>query len=95
MHTTFTAPDDRLAAELAGDFHHIVTLTTLAGFDITACPEIMAASYRQSRFAGSHEYRFRLSGMSPGEARRLANRFSTLPGVTGIQVEHMIGRPCR
>ena len=93
--TLFTEPDDLLATELAGNLHHILTLTTLASFDIAAWIGGPISGYQQSRFDDMFQYRFRLTGLTPGEARRLTDRLAALPDVAGIQVEHMISRPWR
>lgn len=90
--TLFTEPDDLMSAELAGNLHHIITLTTLVPFDIAAWISAPVNGYKQSRFADTFQYRFRLAGLTPGEARRMTDRLATLPDVAGIQVEHMISR---
>lgn len=89
-HTPFTEPDDRMATELAGDLQHVFTLTTLEPFDIAAWLDKPVTGYKQSRFAGTLQYRFRLTGLTPGEARRMTDRLATLPEVAGAQVEHVI-----
>ena len=91
--TLFTEPDDLMAAELAGSLHHIITLTALVPFDIAAWIAGPISGYRQSSFADTFQYRFRLTGLTPGEARRMTDRLAALPDVAGIQVEHMISRP--
>jgi hypothetical protein len=91
-YTTFTEPDDLMAAELAGDLQHIITLTTLRPFDITVYLDTTHTGYKQSRFADTFQYRVRLTGLTPGEARRMTDRLAALPDVMGIQVEHMISR---
>lgn len=90
--TLFTEPDDVLAAELAGHLHHIITLTTLEPFDIAARIGHAISGYKQSRFADTFQYRLRLAGLTPGEARRMTDRLAALPEIVGIQVEHMISR---
>ena len=94
-HTTFTAPDDLMAAELGGHLQHIITLTAPESIDIAAAINAPISGYKQSRFADTFQYCFRLTGLTPGEARRMTDRLADLPNVTGIQVEHMISRPCR
>jgi hypothetical protein len=91
--TLFTEPDDLMTTELAGNLHHIITLTALKPFDITAWIGAPVCGYRQSRFADTFQYRFRLTGLTPGEARRMTDRLAALPDVAGIQIEHMISRP--
>ena len=91
--TPFTEPDDLMAAELAGDLQHIITLTTVKPFDMAGWLGAPIAGYRQSCFANTFQYRCRLSDLTPGEARRLTDRLAALPEVAGIQVEHMISRP--
>ncbi|MCR6658876.1 MAG: hypothetical protein NVV72_05855 [Asticcacaulis sp.] len=88
--TLFTEPDDRMAAELAGHLHHIITLTALEPFDIAVWLGKPISGYKQSRFADTFQYRFRLTGLTPGEARRMTDRLAALPAVAGAQVEHMI-----
>ncbi|MGN6363953.1 hypothetical protein [Asticcacaulis taihuensis] len=88
--TLFTEPDDRMATELAGNLHHIFTLTALEPFDVAAWLGEPAAGYKQSRFADTFQYRFRLTGLTPGEARRMTDRLAALPEVAGAQVEHVI-----
>ncbi|CAM3325072.1 hypothetical protein [Asticcacaulis taihuensis] len=88
--TLFTEPDDLVAAELAGQLHHIITLTALEPCDIAAWLDKPITGYKQSRFAGIFQYRFRLTGLTPGEARRMTDRLATLPEVAGAQVEHVI-----
>ncbi len=90
--TLFTEPDDLMAAELAGHLHHTLTLTTLAPFDVAAWLRAPPSEYKQSRFADTFQYRVRLTGLTPGEARRMTDRLAALPDVAGIQVEHMISR---
>jgi len=90
--TFFTEPDDLMAAELAGDLHHIITLTALEPLDIAGWIGAPIAGCKQSRFAGTFQYRVRLNGLTPGEARRITDQFAALPEVAGIQVEHMISR---
>lgn len=90
--TLFTEPDDLMVAELVGDLHHIITLTALKPFDIAAWIAAPLIGYKQSRFADTFQYRIRLAGLTPGEARRMTDRLAALPEVAGIQVEHMIRR---
>jgi hypothetical protein len=92
--TLFTESDDLMAAELAGRLHHIITLTSLKPFDIADWIGAPVSGYRQSCFADRFQYRFRLTGLTPGEARRLADRLAALPQIAGIQVEHLISRVC-
>ncbi|MGN6208065.1 hypothetical protein [Asticcacaulis sp.] len=88
--TLFTEPDDRMTAELAGHLHHIITLTALEPLNIEAQIKRPFTRYKQSRFADTFQYRFRLTGLTPGEARRMTDRLAALPVVAGAQVEHMI-----
>ncbi|MFT4074628.1 MAG: hypothetical protein QM647_03785 [Asticcacaulis sp.] len=90
--TLFTEPDDLMAAELAGHLHHIITLTALEPFDIAGRIDRAICGYKQSRFADTFQYRFRLTGLTPGEARRMTDRLAALPEIAGIQIEHMISR---
>ena len=90
--TLFTESDDLMAAELAGILSHIFTLTTLKPFDLIAWIDGPFADYKQSRFADTFQYRLRLAGLTPGEARRMTDPLADLPHVAGIQVEHMISR---
>jgi hypothetical protein len=92
--TLFTEPDDLMAAELAGTLSHTLTLTALNPFDLIAWIDGPFAGYKQSRFADTFQYRVRLAGLTPGEARRMTDRLAALPDVAGIQVEHMINRSC-
>ncbi|HTM80313.1 hypothetical protein [Asticcacaulis sp.] len=90
--TLFTEPDDLMTAELAGTLHHIITLTTFVPFDIAAWIDSPISGYKQSRLADTFQYRVRLTGLTPGEARRMTDRLAALPDVMGVQVEHMISR---
>lgn len=91
-YTTFTEPDDLMAAELAGDLSHIVTLTTLSPLDIAAHIDRPVSRYKQSHHAGAYQHRFHLTGLTPGDARRVTDRLAALSGVAGVQVEHLIRR---
>jgi hypothetical protein len=88
--TLFTEPDDRMATELGGDLQHVFTLTALEPFDIAAWLGEPVTRYKQSRFADTFQYRFRLTGLTPGEARRMTDRLAALPEIAGVQVEHVI-----
>ena len=90
--TLFIEPDDLMATELAGKLHHIITLTALKPFDIATRIGAPIAVCKQSRFNDTFQYRIRLTGLTPGEARRMADRLAARPEVAGIQVEHMISR---
>ena len=88
--TLFTEPDDRLAVDLAGHLHHIITLTAFEPLDIKTQINRPFTGYKQSRFNDTFQYRFRLTDLTPGEARRMTDRLAVLPMVAGAQVEHMI-----
>lgn len=92
--TPFTEADDLMAAELAGDLSHVVTLTAFSTIEIADWIGTRVGGYRQSSFGDRFQYRFRLTGLTPGEARRLTDRLAALPEVAGIHVEHMISRSC-
>ena len=94
-HVSFTEPDDNLARDLFASLSHVVSLTTFAPFDITTEVNRMGlhiSGLQQYRLSGAYQHRFRLSGVTPGEARRMADRLAHLPGVAGTQVEHLISR---
>ena len=81
-----------MAAELVGTLSHAFTFTTLNPFNLINLIDRPHAGYKQSRFADRFQYRIRLTGLTPGEARRMTDRLAALPEVAGIQVEHMISR---
>lgn len=94
-HVSFTEPDDDLARDLFASLSHVVSLTTLAPFDITTEVGRMGlhiSRLQQYRLSGAYQHRFRLSGLTPGDARRMTDRLAHLPGVAGAQVEHLISR---
>ncbi len=89
---TFPAPDDEVLSTLSGSLSHTITLTTSAPFDIADTLAVSFAQIKQSRLGGAYQYRIRLTGLSPSEARRLTDGLATQPGVTGATVEHLISR---
>jgi hypothetical protein len=94
-HVSFTEPDDDLARDVFASLSHIVSLTTLSPFDIDNAVSRMGLAIsrlQQYRLSGVYQHRFRVSGLTPGEARRMTDRLAHLPGVAGAQVEHLISR---
>ncbi|ESQ93465.1 hypothetical protein [Asticcacaulis benevestitus] len=94
-HVSFTEPDDDLARDVFASLSHIVSLTTLSPFDIDSAVSRMGLAIsrlQQYRLSGVYQHRFRVSGLTPGEARRMTDRLAHLPGVAGAQVEHLISR---
>jgi hypothetical protein len=90
--TLFTEPDDLMAAELAGDLSHVITMTTLSPLDIAAHIDGPLRHYKHARHGGVFQHRFHLTGLTPGDARRVTDRLAALSDVAGVQVEHLIRR---